>query len=57
MTREKMTLRANEKYVKNAIRVFEAKLQNGTGSFMTKKLLKEFKEMLAAIQKELSELK
>jgi hypothetical protein len=57
MNMEKMMLRASELYVKNAIRVYEAKLQNGTGSLMTKKLLKESKEMLAEIKKELSELK
>jgi len=54
---KKMMLRADEKYVLNAIRVYEAKLQNGTENSMTKMLLKEAKEMLANIQKELSELK
>ncbi len=55
--KEKANLRAGERYVKNAIRVFEAKLKNGTDGPYDKKLLKEFKEMLAEIQKELSELK
>lgn len=54
---KKMMLKADEKNCLNAIAEYEAKLQNGTGSFMTKLLLKEATEMLAKIQKELSELK
>jgi len=54
---KKMILKADEKVCLNAIAEFEAKLQAGTGSFMTKLLLKEAQDQLAKIQKELSQLK